>query len=214
MSIITEPTVQQLQVYSQAVYKNTPYHKELEMQAQGEDGNPVPTKVGNSSPIKYVFYVIKENRTYDQVLGDVREGNGDTSLVLFGARVTPNQHALAKEFVLIDNFYMDAEVSMDGHSWSMGAYATDYIEKTWPTSYGGRGGSYDGEGNRAIANNKNGFIWDFCQRNGISFRTYGEFANYNKANIPVLKRITWTLFRRLQFSCKGYFAVLSMEKRF
>jgi hypothetical protein len=143
--------------------------------------------VGNSSPIKYVFYVIKENRTYDQVLGDVSRGNGDTSLVLFGERVTPNQHALVKDFVLLDNFYMDAEVSMDGHNWSMGGYATDYIEKTWPTSYGGRGGSYDGEGNRAIANNKNGFIWDFCQRNGISFRTYGEFANYDKVNIPVLK---------------------------
>ena len=89
MSIIDEPNVQQMEVYSQTVYKNTPYNKDLEMQAEGEDGNPVPTKVGNSSPIKYVFYVIKENRTYDQVLGDVREGNGDTSLVLFGERVTP-----------------------------------------------------------------------------------------------------------------------------
>ena len=90
-------------------------------------------KVGDGSPIKHVFYFIKENRTYDQVLGDVKAGNGDTSLVLFGERVTPNQHALASEFVLLDNFYVNAEVSADGHNWSMGAYATDYLEKTWPT---------------------------------------------------------------------------------
>ena len=186
MSIIQEPSLNLMQVYTEAVYKNTPFTKESEMISPGEVGNPIPMKVGDKSPIKYVFYVIKENRTYDQVLGDVKGGNGDTSLVLFGERITPNQHALVKEFVLLDNFYVDAEVSMDGHNWSLGAYATDYIEKIWPSSYGGRGGSYDGEGNRAIANNKNGFIWDFCQRNGISYRTYGEFANNNKPNIPVL----------------------------
>ena len=97
-------------------------------------------KVGDPSPIKYVFYIIKENRTYDQVLGDMPEGNGDTSLVLFGENITPNQHKLAREFVLLDNFYVDGEVSADGHNWSIGAYANDYLEKTWPTSYGGRGG--------------------------------------------------------------------------
>jgi hypothetical protein len=69
----------------------------------------------------------------------------------------------------------------------MGAYATDYLEKTWPTSYGGRGGDYDAEGNRAIANNKNGFIWDLCRRYGVSYRTYGEFADDYKANIPALE---------------------------
>jgi len=79
-------------------------------------------------------------------LGDIKEGNGDTSLVLFGEHITPNLHALAREFVLLDNFYCDAEVSADGHNWSMGGYATDYLEKTWPTGYGGRGGNYDGEG--------------------------------------------------------------------
>ena len=144
-------------------------------------------KTGEASPIKYVFYIIKENRTYDQVLGDIREGNGDPSLVLFGEKVTPNLHKLAKEFVLLDNFYVDAEVSADGHNWSMGGYADDYLEKTWPTGYGGRGGSYDAEGNRAIANNKNGFIWDQCSRAGVSYRTYGEFADDYKPNIPVLK---------------------------
>ena len=187
LSIIPEPSAEQLGVYSSLVYSNTPYTKDKETITTGEAGNPVPMKTGDPSPIKYVFYIIKENRTYDQVLGDIKEGNGDPNLVLFGEKVTPNLHKLAKEFVLLDNFYVDAEVSMDGHNWSMAAYATDYLEKTWPTSYGSRGGVYDGEGNRAIANNKNGFIWDQCKRAGITYRTYGEFADNAKPNIATLK---------------------------
>jgi YVTN family beta-propeller protein len=187
MSVIDEPSTAQLAAYSNEVYENTPYTKERELHAKGETGNPIPMKVGDSSPIKYVFYVIKENRTYDQVLGDIAEGNGDTSLVLFGEKITPNQHKLAREFVLLDNFYVDGEVSADGHNWSTSANATDYLEKTWPTDYGGRGGNYDAEGNRAIANPKGGFIWDYCKRAGISYRTYGEFADDYKANIKVLE---------------------------
>jgi YVTN family beta-propeller protein len=187
MSVIPEPDADALAGYSTLVYQNTPYTKQGELLAKGEAGGVIPMKVGDTSPIKYVFYIIKENRTYDQVLGDMPEGNGDTSLVLFGDRITPNQHAIARQFVLLDNFYVDAEVSMDGHSWSMGAYATDYIEKTWPTSYGGRGGDYDGEGHRPIGNNKGGYIWDDCQRGGISYRTYGEFADDEKPSIPVLE---------------------------
>lgn len=187
LSIIPEPDIPLLALYSQQVYQNTPYNRYKELHAEGEAGNPIPVKVGDTSPVKYVFYIIKENRTYDQVLGDVPEGNGDTSLVLFGEKITPNQHALANQYVLLDNFYCDAEVSADGHNWSFGAYANDYLEKTWPTSYGGRGGTYDAEGKRAIANNKNGFIWDWCKKQGISYRTYGEFADDYKPNIPVLK---------------------------
>jgi YVTN family beta-propeller protein len=187
LSIINEPSEKQLAVYSQAVYNNTPYNKDKEKTAKGELGNPIPMKVGEKSPIKYVFYVIKENRTYDQVLSDIPGGNGDTSLLLFGERYTPNQHNLAKEFVLLDNFYVDGEVSADGHNWSLGAYATDFLEKNWPTNYGGRGGDYNGEGTRGIANNKGGFIWDHCKKAGVTFRTYGEFADDYKANIPVLE---------------------------
>ena len=99
-------------------------------------------------------------------MGDIPEGNGDPDLVLFGENITPNQHALAREFVLLDNFYVNGEVSADGHNWTMGAYATDYLEKNWPTSYGGRGGNYPGEGSIPIANNKDGFLWDDCQRQG------------------------------------------------
>lgn len=187
LSIIPTPTEAEAGVYSKQVYDNTPYHKEQETVAAGEAGNPIPMKVGDASPIKHVFYIIKENRTYDQVLGDMPEGNGDKQLVLFGENVTPNQHALAREFVLLDNFYVNGEVSADGHNWTMGAYATDFLEKTWPTSYGGRGGTYSAEGNREIANNKKGFIWDHCKRAGVSYRTYGEFADAGKPNIPVLK---------------------------
>ncbi len=187
MSIVNEPSATDLSVYSEIVYANTPYSKDKELVTEGEPGNPVPMKVGDPSPVKHIFYIIKENRTYDQVLSDIPGGNGDTSLLLFGRKVTPNQHKLAEEFVLLDNFYVDAEVSADGHNWSTSANAVDYLEKTWPSSYGGRGGSYDGEGKRAIANPKKGFIWDFCKRAGVSFRTYGEFADDGKANIPVLE---------------------------
>jgi YVTN family beta-propeller protein len=187
MSIISEPTPEQLSIYAQQVYRNTPYTKEKELISKGEAGNPVPQKIGDPSPIKHVFYIVKENRTYDQVLGDVKDGNGDTSLVLFGEKVTPNQHKLVKDFVLLDNFYVDGEVSADGHNWSFGAYATDFLEKTWVTSYGDRGGDYDAEGNRKVANNKGDFIWGACKKAGVSYRTYGEFADDYKANIPVLE---------------------------
>lgn len=187
LSIIDLPSDSVLERYTKQVYDNSPYVKEKEWLANGEETNPVPRKVGATSPIKYVFYVIKENRTYDQVLGDMPQGNGDTSLVLFGEKITPNQHKLAREFVLLDNFYVDGEVSADGHNWSTAAHANDYLEKTWPTNYGGRGGRYDAEGNREIANPDRGFIWDYCKRAGISYRTYGEFADNYKANIPVLE---------------------------
>ncbi len=149
LGILEIPDDNQMGIYSRSVYNNTPYNKNKEVSSEGAAGNPVPQKVGDPSPIKHIFYIIKENRTYDQVLGDIPEGNGDPSLVLFGEKITPNQHAIAREFVLLDNFYVNGEVSADGHNWTMGAYATDYLEKNWPTSYGGRGGIYPGEGARA-----------------------------------------------------------------
>lgn len=186
MQVMDLPGVKDLAVYSETVYSNTPYVKEKELVSESPDGNPVPSKIGDPSPVKYIFYVIKENRTYDQVLGDMPEGNGDPDLVLFGENITPNQHALAREFVLLDNFFVDGEVSADGHSWTMGAYATDFLEKNWPTSYSGRGGSYPGEGNLEIANNKM-YLWDACAQKGVTYRSYGEFVNNGRANIPVLE---------------------------
>ena len=176
LSIFNEPSKSQLAIFSKAVYKNTPYTKKKELNAEGEAGNPIPMKVGDQSPVKYVFYIIKENRTYDQVLGDVKGGNGDTSLVLFGDHVTPNQHKLVRDYVLLDNFYVDAEVSADGHNWSLGAYANDYVEKNWPANYGGKGGTHGTSATLKIGNNKDGFIWDFCAKNNVSYRSYGEFV--------------------------------------
>lgn len=202
LSVIPEPDGAQLEIYSRAVYNNTPYSKEKEMYTEGGQNNPIPFRVGDNSPIKYVFYIIKENRTYDQVLGDMPEGNGDESLVLFGEKITPNQHKLARNYVLFDNFYVDAEVSMDGHNWSMGAYANDYIEKTWPTSYGKRGGSYSGEGQHYMGNNSNGFIWDNCKRNNVTYRSYGEFGSGPKANLPVLEGHMATGFKGYDLNFK------------
>jgi DNA-binding beta-propeller fold protein YncE len=186
LSAISPPRGMERVAYSRLFFENTPYQKTGELKTEGEAGNPVPMRVGDASPIKYVFYVIKENRTYDQVLGDMPHGNGDTSLCLFPEKVTPNQHALARDFVLLDNFYVDAEVSADGHNWSTAAYANDFVEKTWPTSYGGRGGNYDYEGTRKVAHPKGGFIWDYCKRAGVSYRTYGEFAD-DGANYETLE---------------------------
>ena len=187
LSVIPIPDEPTLAAYAEAVYENTPYTKEKETQTEGEANNPIPQTVGDASPIKHVFYIVKENRTYDQVLGDIPEGNGEDSLCLFPEEVTPNHHRLAREFVLLDNFYVDAEVSADGHNWTMGAYATDYVEKTWPTSYGGRGGTYDYEGTREIASPDKGYFWDLCQRAGVTYRSYGEFVWDGQTDVEALK---------------------------
>ena len=187
LSFIDAPQAEKLKTYTRQVYRNSPFTKEKISVSEGAENNPIPRKAGEKSPIKHVFYIIKENRTYDQVLGDVPEGNGDSSLCLFGKQVTPNHHSLAKDFVLLDNFYVDAEVSADGHNWSMAAYATDIVEKTWPTSYGGRGGSLKYEGPNPVTYPRDGFIWDYCKRAGVSYRSYGEFSDNGKANMKSLE---------------------------
>ncbi|MBO0798488.1 MAG: bifunctional YncE family protein/alkaline phosphatase family protein [Blastocatellia bacterium] len=177
VSLIELPNKAKLAQLTRRVYANSPYTDELLKAARAPRvKTAVPVRVGEASPIKHVIYVIKENRTYDQVLGDMKEGNGDPELCLFGEDVTPNQHALAREFVLLDNFYVDAEVSADGHNWSMGAYATDYVEKTWPTNYSRRGRTYDYEGSKKISRPTKGYIWDYCAAARISYRSYGEFV--------------------------------------
>jgi YVTN family beta-propeller protein len=187
LSIISMPSSEALATYTSQVYANTPYSAKREKEAPGIAGNPIPRKAGETSPINYVFYVLKENRTYDQILGDVPQGNGDTGLCLFGKTVTPNAHALVSQFVLLDNFYVDAEVSADGHNWSMAGYATDFTEKTWPSNYSGRGGDYDFDGHRPVANPTKGFIWNYCQRAGVSFRNYGEFQDNGYPTLDLLK---------------------------
>jgi DNA-binding beta-propeller fold protein YncE len=136
-------------------------------------------------PFEHVVYIIKENRTYDQVLGDLQQGDGDTALVFFPRPVSPNHHALAERFGLWDRFFVNAEVSGDGHNWSTAAYATDYVEKTVPSQYSRRGRSYDYEGtNRGslppdgddVASPSAGYIWDLAIRKGLTVRDYGEFV--------------------------------------
>lgn len=136
------------------------------------------------SPIKHVFYVIKENRTYDQVFGDLKRGNGSPELATFGERVTPNLHKLANQFVILDNFYADAEVSPQGHNWSMAAKSNDYVEKNWMAAYSGRNREYDFEGENKATYPKAGFLWNNAKRSKKSYRVYGEFMKYvNKDHI-------------------------------
>jgi YVTN family beta-propeller protein len=136
-------------------------------------------------PFRHVIYIIKENRTYDQIFGDLRQGDGDSSLVFFPAGVSPNHHALAERFGLFDRFFVNAEVSPDGHNWSMAAYTTDYLQKTVPSNYGDRGRSYDYEGtNRGVrppegedvAEPASGYLWNLAQASGVTFRNFGEFV--------------------------------------
>ena len=142
--------------------------------------------------IKHVIYIIKENRTYDEVLGDLPQGNGDKNLVLFGRNVTPNQHALAERFVLLDNFYCSAEVSADGWNWTISGMSSEYNARNVPFNYSGRGRDYDFEGaingtpvdlvgkpdvNRAPG----GYIWDAVAKKGLSYRNYGFYNAFADA---------------------------------
>jgi DNA-binding beta-propeller fold protein YncE len=139
--------------------------------------NPVPAQRGGKTPIRYVIYIIKENRTYDQVFGDMPEGNGDPHLCLFPEEVTPNLHALARQFTLYDNFYANAEVSASGHEWSMAGYASEYVEKIWPVSanHDDKKMPYPAEGRYAAAVPALGYIWDRAEACHLTYRDYGEF---------------------------------------
>ncbi len=142
----------------------------------GVPARPIPERIGEPSPIQHVVYVIKENRSYDQVLGDMPEGNGDASLCVFGERVTPNQHALAREFVLLDNTYCAGILSADGHNWSTAAFANDYLEKSFagfPRSYPDGMGEDESD---ALAYSPAGFLWDHAIARGLTLRNYGEFC--------------------------------------
>jgi YVTN family beta-propeller protein len=165
-------------------------------EAPGPD-NPIPSRPGEPTPIRYVVYIIKENRTYDQVLGDMPQGNGDPALCLFPEKVTPNLHAIARQFVLLDNFYANAEVSASGHEWSMAGYSSEFVEKTWPVTYRYQKGShlpYPSEGHFAAAIPALGYLWDRAAAVGVTYRSYGEFTvnprfagDPASSNLPALK---------------------------
>jgi DNA-binding beta-propeller fold protein YncE len=149
--------------------------------AQHEPAPASDPVVRANGPIRHVIYVIKENRAYDQVLGDVKEADGDPSLVLFGEDVTPNQHALARRFGTFDRFFADAHVSADGHNWATAAIANDYLEKMWPQNYSDRRAFYDFEDGAEASVPHAGYLWDDAVRHGVSLRNYGEFVSAGPA---------------------------------
>jgi YVTN family beta-propeller protein len=162
-------TPEQLDAWSKQVLANSPYRDSKLTEAV-----PLP-------PIEHVIYIVKENRTYDQVLGDMKEGNGDASLTLFGENVMPNHHKLAREFVLLDNFYVNSDVSADGHNWSTAAIAPDYVQKLWPNQYAGRRKLADFTEQDPTSLPPAGYLWTNAAAAGVSIRNFGYMVN-NKPN--------------------------------
>jgi len=180
LSLVPVPSVKALAKFTQTALADLRYP--LLAQAKlpprkNQSAQPVPERPGEPSVFQHVIYIIKENRTYDQVLGDVKTGNGDAGLCNFGGRVTPNEHQLVRNFVLLDNTYCCGMVSADGHQWADSALATDYIEREfsgWPRSY-------PFGGDDALALSPAGCIWDDALAHGKTVRDYGEFTWTHKA---------------------------------
>ncbi|HCN84044.1 MAG TPA: hypothetical protein DIT07_10565 [Sphingobacteriaceae bacterium] len=175
VSLIPVPEAASLVKMTAIVHENNFYMQMLAKMALGKNSRekvPVPQFPTQTSRFKHVVYIIKENRTYDQVFGDMPQANGDPSLVMFGREVTPNQHKLAESFVLMDNFNCSGVLSADGHQWADEAYVTDYLEK----SFGGFTRSYPYDGNDALTYASSGFIWDNVLKHGLTFRDYGEMV--------------------------------------
>ena len=175
VSVIPFTALLQLPRYTREVRTNSPF---LTPPASA----PAPFVLGRTGPIQHVIYIIKENRTYDQILGDMPEGNGEASYAIFGKETTPNQHAIARQFTLIDNLYHNAEVSATGHFWTDSAIASEYVEKLWPSVNSQRGGKkridfHDDDDDYPSS----GFLWDECAKKRVSYRSYGEFGRIRGA---------------------------------
>ncbi|NQU51970.1 MAG: bifunctional YncE family protein/alkaline phosphatase family protein, partial [Bacteroidetes bacterium] len=176
VSIIPLPDEKKLAEMTNTVRRNNSFVQKLvanKLPNKLKKKVAVPQVQSQKSHFKHVVYIIKENRTYDQVFGDMPQGNGDNNLVHFGREITPNHHKLAEEFVLMDNYYCSGILSADGHQWTDEAFVTDYIEKF----FGGFTRSYPYDGDDALAYASSGFIWDNVLRNGLTFRDYGEFVD-------------------------------------
>ncbi len=170
VSIVPSFTDEQLDAYSQQVLDNSPYRDEFLENPEGIF----------PAALDHVIYIVKENRSYDQMLGDIGKGESDPALNLFPEKVSPNHHKLAREFVLLDNFYVNGDVSADGHNWSTAAIASDYVTKMWPNSYAKRRTHYDYEGGEPAAGPAAGYLWTNAAQKGITIRNYGYFANLKK----------------------------------
>jgi YVTN family beta-propeller protein len=183
VSLVPVPSAHQLAGYSRLALANMRYPLLAEAKLPARPARlprPVPGRIGEPSVFKHVIYIIKENRTYDQVLGDVKSGNGDESLCVFGEHVTPNQHKLVREFALLDNTYCCGSRSSDGHQWADSSMATDYMEKSYigfPRSYPAAGDLLSED---ALAYSPAGFIWDNAIAHGKTLRDYGEYTSPHK----------------------------------
>ena len=186
LSTVDVPDSRQLARYSQQVVRNNGFD-ERDKSHPGDGSNQVvPIRPTERSPIEHVIYVVKENRTFDQEFGSLGKGNGDPSLNLFGDESAPNSRALQRQFVTLDNFYANAEISAQGWNWSTGANSNPYVEQTWPANYSGRNRPYDFEGgNAATAPNRDpsdAYLWDRLADAGVSFRNYGFFKSGHDFN--------------------------------
>jgi YVTN family beta-propeller protein len=215
VSKVAVPGKEELESHTREVRRNSRVPEILAAWEKGQHRAkpmPVPKRVGEPSVFDHVIYVIKENRTYDQFLGDMREGDGDPQLCLFGQRITPNHHALARDFVLLDNYYCNGVVSKDGHAWATEGFVTGYLEKAF-------GGTTRSQywGDDALLFCPSGFIWDAVLARRRSFRNYGEFgyatpvpkkANYKEMLRDKRGKIKYknkkSVERLWRYSCKGY----------
>jgi phospholipase C len=177
VAFLKPPDDSQLASMSDTVRQDSPYRDDLIYAPIADEQTAYFANVtDHRSPVHQVIYIIKENRTYDQVLGDLPQGNGDKSLNLFSEQITPNLHRLARNFILFDNFYENSDVSADGHNWAAAAIAPDYTVKTWPNEYGHRRKKYDFEGGEPANSPPSGYIWSNALQAGITVRSYGEWA--------------------------------------
>lgn len=179
VSVVPVPSATQLAAYTKQVIANTPHPD-----TSAPDARAARVAKAGFAKIKHVVYIIRENRTYDEVFGDLPQGNGRADLCLFGRNITPNGHALAEQYTLLDNLYCNGEVSEDGHRWCDAAYATDYTERMWPNGYSGRGEPDDDDG---LVDSPAGYLWDNCARHGVSYEAYGESSSFKSSpNTPPL----------------------------
>ena len=186
VSVIPVPDIKRLKAYTDTVVAVNDLSRATmarEKPRESVKPKPVPDRIGEPSVFKHAVYIIKENRTYDQILGDMKQGNGDPVLCIYGAEITPNTHKLAEEFILLDNFHVSGKCSADGHQWTDASIVTDYIEKNMRAWFR----SYAHVQTDALVYAPTGFLWDNATSHGKSVRIYGE------ASFPVLdKMLTWT----------------------
>jgi YVTN family beta-propeller protein len=217
VSVIPTPDAKTLEMYSTTVARNNGLENTKGVLARAASTTPraIPLRAGDPSPIKHVIYVLKENRTYDQMFGSLKEGNGEPSLELFGQDVAPNHRALALEFGLFDNFYADAEVSADGHNWTMGAIATQYTQRNWAANYSPRGRAYDFEMGSTASAPAGGYLFDHAKRAGLDYRSYGEFNDFASAAPNVKPTLFATALEgRMSATFPGYDMNISDQVRF